>query len=398
MIKTSEGWCIKVHKHNAQSTKEKLMKHKIIDHQRRPAKSGEHVIFPIIDEAPDRVEDIIRIEYYLIKDACPRNERIKGDLPSQLKGILPATLLKLVPKSFNIVGDIAIIELDEDLLEYKEEIAKRIKRLHPHLKSIYQRGSKRTGEYRTRDLQIIWGEDNSITIHKENGCKFRIDVKDLFFDPRLSEEHSRIVDEIKNNWAGNKNKPYFILDLFCGAGPFVVPLAKLKNVQIHCLDLNPVAIQLLRENLDLNNIDRKKVTCVVEDARKYLTSHSSNDSIKIHFSEIILNLPSKAHMFLDKLKPLMNITTTTRIFWYTIAPEFTEKKHAEQISIENALELIESAIKPEPEETISKISIEGLKKVKNLGWIIEKITRVKPYAPYKYIYCFTLVHYPQNKG
>ena len=60
------------------------------------------------------------------------------------------------------------------------------------------RSSDVEGDFRTRNLEILAGEDNTETEYKEFGCKFTVDVENAFFSPRLSTERERIANLIQD--------------------------------------------------------------------------------------------------------------------------------------------------------------------------------------------------------
>ncbi|MHC1625481.1 MAG: class I SAM-dependent methyltransferase, partial [Methermicoccaceae archaeon] len=88
--------------------------------------------------------------------------------------------------SFDVVGKIALV--DEKAMEVhslrQEDVASALLSTLP-IKSVYMVG-KVTGEFRTPHLTWLGGERITRTVHKESGCTFVVDVKDAYFNPRLS--------------------------------------------------------------------------------------------------------------------------------------------------------------------------------------------------------------------
>jgi tRNA (guanine37-N1)-methyltransferase len=95
--------------------------------------------------------------------------------------------LRLVYKSYDIVGDIAIIRVSESLAKQCRKIAKDIVEVHKNVKSIWKH-SPVLGDFRLRTLKWVTGEKRTETIHKEFGCTFRVDIDHCYFSPRLSYE------------------------------------------------------------------------------------------------------------------------------------------------------------------------------------------------------------------
>ncbi|KJE49345.1 MULTISPECIES: class I SAM-dependent methyltransferase family protein [Acidiplasma] len=181
--------------------------------------------------------------------------------------------------SYDIIGDIAVIKgkkLDEaqklvDIIKMRKEI-----------KSIYL-DSGVTGEYRTRDVKLLYGEDNTGTIYRENGIRLHVDIKRAYFSPRLATERARIANEI------NENEKIF--DMFCGVGPFSVLIAHRIKCDIIASDINCDAIELLNENKRLNSL-KGKIEAYCGDSRNLIKSFHD-------FNRIIMNLPHGAFNFIN---------------------------------------------------------------------------------------------------
>ena len=105
------------------------------------------------------------------------------------------------------------------------------------------------GTIRIRDLEFLAGTDDSITIHKEHGARLKLDVKEVYFSPRLATERIRVSNSVKD---GEK-----ILDMFCGIGPFPILIAKNHDVDITAVDINEAAIKYLNENIKLNKLKNR---------------------------------------------------------------------------------------------------------------------------------------------
>jgi tRNA (guanine37-N1)-methyltransferase len=381
--------CVKVNKQDAQDVKTALVKGGLIDSEREALHEGDSVVFPVKDGSEAAIEAIVPCPFEICAGKCPasRKKRV-GNLADLLARAVPRELVDMVPRSFNIVGTIAVLEIDEQLTPFKESITMAMLDLHPHLTSIFSKQSERTGEFRTSNLDLLWGNGDPITTHVENGCRFLVDVKDAFFDPRLVHEHARVIDSIN---AGCKDAGTFnVLDLFCGVGPFVVPLAKDPRINAWAVDLNPRAIELLVTNLKANRIDTTRVHGHAMDARAFLDRLDlDGGTCPRAFDAIILNLPRVAHEFLGACKPRSR--DGTRLFWYTIAREFFEEKELPGATPAEIQERLRSVAREGDTNPVSEICMAGLDVVKALGFTIARITRVKPFSPYKFTYCFELI-------
>ncbi len=381
--------CIKVNKRDAQDAKNALLKGGLLDPDREPSHEGNSVFFPVIEAEEKSIKAVVHCPFETRVGKCPVSQKKQaGNLADLLVPAVPNELVDKVPRAFNIVGTIAVLEIDEQLAPFKEAIVRALLEIHPHLTSIFSKQSERSGEFRTNSLDLVWGNGNPVTTHVENGCRFLVDVKGAFFDPRLVHEHARVIDSIR---AGCKDSDTCsVLDLFCGVGPFVVPLAKDKGIRAWAVDLNPRAIELLATNIKANHIDQTRVHGHAMDARVFLeTTDIDGATCPRTFDAIILNLPRAAHEFLGACKP--RTRDGTRLFWYTIAREFFEGKEMPGDAPAAIQEQLRGLAREGDVNPVSEVCIAGLDAVKAFGFTIARITRVKPFSPYKYTYCFELV-------
>jgi len=380
--------CIKVNNRDAQDAKNALIKAGLLDPDRDPMHEGDSILFPVQDGTVTTLVKIMRCPFETIDGACPASrKKRRGNLVDLLARELPDELAEYAPRAFNIIGTIAVLEIDEQLAPFKEAIARAIREIHPHLTSIFSKQSERAGDFRTSQLGLLWGDGNPVTTHAENGCRFLVDVKETFFDPRLVHEHDRVVKAIVSGVNGNTCN---VLDLFCGVGPFVIPLAKDPLARVWAVDLNARAIELLGTNIGTNHVDPARVYAHAMDARLFLERNDlDGGACPRAFDAIILNLPRAAHEFLAACKP--RTMKGTRLFWYTIARDFFDGKEMPGDAPDAIQERIRGLTRDDDTNPVSKVCMDGLGIVKALGLVITRITRVKPFSPYKFTYCFELV-------
>ena len=185
--------------------------------------------------------------------------------------------------SFDTVGDIVILEIPDDL-ENKKQIIGDAALEFTKRKSIYMKRSAVKGTTRVRDLEFLSGVDDSVTIHKEHGARLKLDVREVYFSPRLATERKRVMESVED---GEK-----ILDMFCGIGPFPIVIARNKNVNIVAVDINKAAIRYLNENIKLNKL-KGNIKGYCGDIQEV------SKSFNCKFDRIIMNLPGLAYTFLD---------------------------------------------------------------------------------------------------
>jgi tRNA (guanine37-N1)-methyltransferase len=217
-----------------------------------------------------------------------------GSLKTLLKGKLTPEELSFLYKSYDIVGDIAIVRVHEVLKPKARLIAEAVSKTHKKVKTVLLQTGPVSGEFRLRDLRWISGEKKTETVHKEFGCLFKVDLKEVYFSPRLSYERRRIAELAKPN--------EIVVNLFAGVGCFSIILARFSRVsKVYSIDINPVAVRYMRENVLLNKVV-EKVVPLLGDAREVVEKQLRNVA-----DRVLMPLPEKALDYLNEaliaLKP-----------------------------------------------------------------------------------------------
>lgn len=217
------------------------------------------------------------------------------NLKSILKEKMQLQEIGSLIKSYDIIGDIAIIRVPENLESQSQIIAEAIMQTHKHVKTVLRQASAVLGEYRLRQLEWVMGEKKTETVHKEFGCVFKVDLEKCYFSPRLSFERMRIAKLTK---AGE-----VVVNMFAGVGAFSILMAKHSSVKkVYSIDINSDAVQYMHENIWLNRV-QSKVVPILGDAKHIITERLRNVA-----DRVIMPLPEKACEYLDHaiaaLKPV----------------------------------------------------------------------------------------------
>ncbi|MDD3085086.1 MAG: class I SAM-dependent methyltransferase family protein [Candidatus ainarchaeum sp.] len=192
-----------------------------------------------------------------------------------------------IPNSYDIVGDIVIINIEnqEVIKNYSKHLETALKKVNPHIKVVLNKAKEHHGEFRTQDLDWIAGENRKETIITENGCKLKTNVEEVFYSTRLATERKRIAKLVKENEV--------VGVFFAGVGPFAIGIAKLaKPKEVVAIELNPTGVKYLIENIKLNKLEGKVIP-VLGDVKKVSKKY------KDYFDRIPMPLPKSAEMFLD---------------------------------------------------------------------------------------------------
>jgi len=193
--------------------------------------------FPFIEFVNKKLKKVVHVSLNdLLKDKLTRKE------------------LSLVPSSFDVIGDIIILELKEELIKKEKLIAEALLKLHKNIKTVVKKAGIHKGVYRTQKLKVLAGVNKKETIYKENNVKIKLDVEKVYFSPRLSSERKRIMGLVKPGES--------ILVMFSGCGPYPLVLSKnTKAKEIYGVEINPMAHKYALENLKLNKLNNVSLYC-----------------------------------------------------------------------------------------------------------------------------------------
>ena len=275
---------LKVKKNRAEETRKKLIESEIYDRRGKILHEDEFVLLPVKKEA----EKEILIEINDSEIVALETEKIKRkpfSLKSSLSGKLNEDELKLVPSSFDIIGDIAVLEIPDDLKGKSELIGNSLLGTFKNIKVVADKIEGVGTEFRTRKVKVIAGDMRTETLHREQGCVYNLDIVNSYFSPRSGTERMRIVRQIKD---GEK-----VLVCFAGIGPFAVLAAKKRNVMVYAVELNPDAVKYMKENIKLNKV---RVCAICGDVKtetpKLVEKYGK-------FDRIIMPLPKDSEHFLE---------------------------------------------------------------------------------------------------
>jgi tRNA (guanine37-N1)-methyltransferase len=210
---------------------------------------------------------------------------VKRSIRLLLKESLGSEELSAVCNSYDVVGDIAIIRVPQILVAKKGVIADAIMQVHNNVETVLMQTSAVSGDFRTRRLEWVSGENKTLTVHREFGCVFEVDLARCYFSPRLSFERKRIAGLVQPNEV--------VVNMFAGIGCFSIVMARHSKVcKVFSADLNPWAVELMQKNVRLNRVQGKVI----------LLHGDSGVLVKERLSHVadrvLMPLPEKAYEYL----------------------------------------------------------------------------------------------------
>lgn len=150
-----------------------------------------------------------------------------------------------LPRGYQMIGDIIILQLKEGLDEKK--IGEAVLSMTPYAKTVCKRTGEIRGEFRQPQIKRIAGNGTE-TIHNEHGCKFLLDVARIMWAKGNISERKRVGEIAKKNEV--------IIDMFSGIGYFSIPLAVISAPRrIYSIEKNKEAYDYLCKNIKLNKVE-----------------------------------------------------------------------------------------------------------------------------------------------
>lgn len=210
---------------------------------------------------------------------------MKGTLKALLADKLDTEELGLLYKSYDIIGDIAVIRIPKPLIQKSELIAEVIMQTHKRVKTVLHQTSPVHNQFRLRKLEWVAGERKTETIYKEYGCIFKVNLEKSYFSPRLSYERMRIAKQVQHNEV--------VINMFAGVGCYSVLIAKHSQAnKIFSIDINPDAVHYMRENTLINKV-HNRVVVIKGDATKIVKNELKNTAHRV-----LMPLPEMAYEYL----------------------------------------------------------------------------------------------------
>ena len=343
-----ERECLRVRRAEAERAHHLLKQMGLLDARYEPARSGDFVFFPL--SRPPGPDELASLKASLpsaqLARADVRERRRPLSLRELLAKRLPPELVELAPRAFDVIGDIAIVEVPPELWPHRRAIGEAIMAVQKRVRLVLAKGGPVAGTFRVRELVPIAGSGPTETAHREHGCIFKLDVARVYFSPRLSYEHARVASQAREGEV--------LVDMFAGVGPFSILAAKRKpGLLAYAIDINPVAVHYLALNVRANRV-MGRVVPVLADAREAIKA-----ALRGVASRVIMNLPERAHEFLDAactaLRPEGGV-----VHFYTFASA------------------------PEPEREAVEALRAGVEKAGRELARVLAVRRVKEVAPYRW--------------
>lgn len=234
-----------VQKEQAETLRLRLLELGCLDTKRKLSKKGEYLEIPITGAIPPEFGS-----YRVVWPDDAKYYEPELTLKDLMREHLDDDKLALLPGGWQMIGDIVVISLHSDLYPERKQVGDAMLKLHPYCKSVYlDRGISGKLRRPKRELVVVRDgmNDPAVTVHNENGCRFRLDVTEVMFSKGNLQERMRM---------SRLGKGEVVVDMFAGIGYFTIPIAFHSHPdKIVAIEINPESYHYLVENIRLNGVD-----------------------------------------------------------------------------------------------------------------------------------------------
>ena len=186
---------------------------------------------------------------------------IKLRLQEKLNGFIPPNFIHLIPSSYSVIGNIAIVRFSNEMpKKYRKIIALKLLELENRVETVIEQKDT-ISIFRKPIVEHLSGEKKMITIHKEFNTLFEIDVSRITFSPGNKYERKRLIDIVEDGET--------IVDMFACIGNLSLPTAKNhEGVRVFAIEKNRYTYGFLKKNIKLNNLGERYVPILGDNRKK----------------------------------------------------------------------------------------------------------------------------------
>lgn len=268
---------LRIAKRSAQEVKRSLLEQDALDRGHIPVREADSIVFPLKKKVADLRGTVVDQDFPVAEQkTASLKEAVQDKLTDEEKAALKT--------AFDQVGDIAILEIDDELSPKEQLIAETLLSTNKQIRVVCKKAGIHEGPFRTQKMRVLAGEQRMETVHKENGVRLRLNVQEVYFSARLSTERKRITQQVKQ---GER-----ILVMFSGCGVYALNLAKNTHAkEIIGIELNPAGHRYALFNKELNHAGN--VVFINADV------NNATPLLEGTFDRILMPLPKSAADYLD---------------------------------------------------------------------------------------------------
>ena len=227
---------VRAKKEDVAATLKIIIEQGLLDRSRKVVEKSSYVEIPVTDFVPG---------FQVISQNSPLFYRKTPDLTEALKSELLPEEIELLPRGWQILGEVIVVKIHPRLNLYQGRIAQAVLDFYPRCKTVL-RDYGIEGPFREPMRETIAGTKTE-TVHRENGVTFNLDARKVMFSAGNLSERMRM---------SNLGRGEYVVDMFAGIGYFSIPMAvHSRPRRILAIELNPNAYHYLCQNIRKNRVE-----------------------------------------------------------------------------------------------------------------------------------------------
>jgi tRNA wybutosine-synthesizing protein 2 len=232
---TGERLAVVVAKSRSQDVIDALQEERVYDADRSVSEHGEDAVAIPVTAPPEHVSyrEVVRQVGEPRLRTLEDHLREKGWSDDELDG---------APGSWAVIGSVVLVEIGD--APRPEEVGQTLLTMHGEADTVLARGGI-SGTHREPDVEVIAGEGDTQTVHREHGIEYGLDLAEVMFSPGNKAERAHMGEVV----AADER----VLDMFAGIGYFTLPMA-VAGADVIAIERNPTAFQFLLENAMRNGV------------------------------------------------------------------------------------------------------------------------------------------------
>jgi len=269
-----------VEKPRAQAAIGSLREEGIYDDDRSVYECGQETVAIPVTAPPQRTDILDVIE----EVGEPRRRSLADHLRE--RGWSDAELER-APSSWAVLGSVILVEASDT--PDSEAVGEALLAMHGNADTVLAREGI-DGDHREPTVQVLAGEGDTETVHREHGTEYALDLAEVMFSPGNKAERARMGETVTDSER--------VLDMFAGIGYFTLPMAR-AGAHVTAIERNPAAFKYLVENVVRNGV-QDNVETYRADNRDVIAGGTAEAGTpdRFEFDRIVMGY-YEAHEYLD---------------------------------------------------------------------------------------------------
>jgi tRNA wybutosine-synthesizing protein 2 len=184
------------------------------------------------------------------------------------------------PGSWAVVGSVVLVRVAD--CPRPRELGEALLAIHGGADTVLANDGV-DGPHREPEVEVVAGEGDTETVHREHGTVYALDLSEVVFSPGNETERVRMGGVVDSER---------VLDMFAGVGQFTLPMAR-AGARVTAVERNPAAFEYLVENVVRNEV-QPRVETYRADCRAVIAAGGS----EFAFDRVVMG-HDDAHEYLD---------------------------------------------------------------------------------------------------